>query len=330
MLKDVEDLTGHSKALPGQGLPEANKTWGYWPLEYLIDFLKFIRDNQADIEVLTYKDLCWGDDYRYEQNYPEEWAQWNKALATGRRDSGKIYLLLQYDVDTRTQRTMRLLREQEHLGVPANVMIFHRFIDRRHLRDTGELRLRDYTLDNDYLRHLEKNCGFVIGYHCNAYEQALFNMDRAIQIFEQDVAALRQRFRIDFFSAHGGVRDSQGRSNNCIHVPDSLRSSLRWVNNPHGPRVRAYFTDGGIRNQKKPRSRFDLVRAARSWKRGHRYHVVIHPQYYHTQARPHERLAGARWYEQIMAYYGCKSYPSRWWQKFSGGKVKCPWHGVRL
>ena len=45
---------------------EAARSAGYFPRRFLTDFLKFIRDHSADINLLTYDSLPWGDDSDYE------------------------------------------------------------------------------------------------------------------------------------------------------------------------------------------------------------------------------------------------------------------------
>ena len=152
----------------------------------------------------------------------------------GRRDPEKIYVFLQHDVDDAPERTEAVLREEERLGLPSCVMIFNRRLDRRLLQDSGEPREKAYVTDDDYLRHLEKK-GWIIGYHSNAYEQSAFDKQKAEEILIRDMRELRERFTIEFFCPHGGVRDADGRSNAVLEIPDSLRLSIRWVLNRHIP-----------------------------------------------------------------------------------------------
>ena len=61
--------------------PEA--TDAYLPLEYYVDFLKFLNDRRDQIEIITYRDLPWGTDYDFERAYPDEWRCWEEQLTSG-------------------------------------------------------------------------------------------------------------------------------------------------------------------------------------------------------------------------------------------------------
>lgn len=62
-------------------------------------------------------------------------------------------------------------------------------------------------------------------------------MDKALSIFEQDVAELRRSFRLDFFSPHGGTPGPGGMNNHDLSIPPSLASSIRWVHIPRSTLV---------------------------------------------------------------------------------------------
>ncbi|HXK39212.1 MAG TPA: hypothetical protein VJ837_00015 [Candidatus Paceibacterota bacterium] len=252
------------------------------------------------IQILTYDDLPWRDDFDYESGYPSEQARW---AAVPRRDEF-IHVLLQHDVDTRPERTLQVLQHEERLQLPSNVMIFNKRIDRQHLRKRGELRYTDYPLDFTYLQHLQDQQRFVIGYHSNSFERGLWNVDRALEIFEQDVAELRTTFRINYFSPHGGTPSPHdGRNNSDVPIPQSLRSSLRWVSNKHGPRLIS-FSDGGINSPKRDPNLRDLRDFVATWKRGERYRVLTHPQYYNDPFGPSPRMLEAEWYRKVLDTYG--------------------------
>lgn len=112
-----------------------------------------------------------------------EQRRWKEQLKSGERDPGKIYVLLQHDVDRLPERTMILLRHERDLAIPSTVQVFKRLVNRRHLKLTGQIEYKDYPLDDELMRDLEANHRFVIGYHNNAYEQALFDRELATQIF---------------------------------------------------------------------------------------------------------------------------------------------------
>lgn len=135
---------------------------GYIPLQYYIDFLKMLDDNRDRVQVITYRDLYWGDDYDYEQNYPAEHEAWKSKIKKDEIDSSKIYVLLQHDVDSNPGRTLDLAIEEEKLNIPSNIMIFNKRISRRYLKATGELLYTDYPLDYDYLKVLEQQKNLLL------------------------------------------------------------------------------------------------------------------------------------------------------------------------
>ncbi len=285
---------------------------GWFPFKYLVDFIRFLHRHDDVIEIITYDDLAWGDDWDYQNSYQQEFENWKCQLARGERDPSRIYVLLQHDVDRLPDRTAALLYEEERLEVPSNVMLFNRQLDRRLLKTMRELAYCDYEINDEYLRHLQDDCRFVIAYHSNAYEQALFDADRALEIFQQDVTALRQRFRVHYFSPHGGVRDAKGCSNARLEVPLSLRKSIRWVANGFTVRFDGSYSDGGIHGRRLDPAHRDLRQFVRSWKRGKRYRVLTHPQYYFSPHRRSGRLAGTPWYDEILETYASDLNGNAW------------------
>lgn len=285
---------------------------GYFPLQFYVDFLEHLRGRE-EIQFITYDDLAWQPNDSYEKNYRGEFRAWKKRLRHGELDPDKIYVLLQHDVDRLPELTMTVLREEQRLGVPSNVMIFHRRISRRHLRETGELLYTDYDLDVAHLRRLQDEHRFVIGYHCNTYERAVFDPGRAREIFREDVATLRQWFHVRYFSPHGGARDMKGQSNSSLMPPEELMTSLRWVQNCHGPRFDGQYSDGGLNNPRRDPEKRDLRDFVRTFRKGDRYRILTHPQYYCCdQCEPSPRMAGTRWYDDLLALYAEGSGRSAW------------------
>jgi hypothetical protein len=278
---------------------EAARSAGYFPRRFLTDFLKFIRDHSADINLLTYDSLPWGDDSDYEGGYPEELARWKQGLRSGQFDRRKAHVLIQYDVDSRAERTMALLATPEHNAIPANTMIFNRCIDRVALKNHDILRPKDYKVDYALLGHLE-NHGFVIGYHSNAVERAHFDLERALVIFFEDMDELSARFKIRFFSAHGGVVGPNGEKNRSLQIPRDRRSGLWWVHNGISPRFRASFSDGGHnRTTVAPKER-DLRDFVRRFQPAERYRILIHPQYYDLRPHASKSFSGTLWYDELL------------------------------
>lgn len=281
---------------------EEEASGGYFPFGFVHDFLRFLKEHESRVEVITYRDLPWHDDFDYAKSYPREWKRWKKELGEV-RSKQKIYVLLQHDVDSVPERTLRLLREEDALGLRSNVMIFRERVDRRHFVRTGEVRVTPYEIDHEWLAHLEGQRGFVVAYHANAYERASFDREEAARIFEDDVAELRRRFRIDFFSPHGGPPGPDGESNNSVGTPPSLSKSLRWVANRHTLRLDGGYSDGGINSPKRDPVGRDPRDFVRLWRPGGRYRVLLHPQYYHSPPDRSPRMAGTPWYEEIHERY---------------------------
>lgn len=274
----------------------------YFPFEYLSDFMEFLHEHRRHIEIITYDDLAWGDEFECEGPYSSEKTRWLDRMRRGEIDRKKTYVLLQHDVDFREERTFALLREQERLGLRSNVMVFRRRVNRRLMQATGELDFTPYKLDIDYLKSLEHQ-GFVVAYHSNAYEQAHFDMDRAQAIFEQDVAWLAKRFDLKYFSAHGGTPGPNGINNRNVPVPASLRQRLRWVHNGHSPWFTTTYSDGAINSPNIDPTKRDLRDFVRTWRPGGRYRILIHPQYYHQPYKSSPRLSGVPWYEEVRTFY---------------------------
>jgi len=284
---------------------------GYMPLEFLVDFLEFLHRNQETVEVITYDDLDLEGDSNYKESYPSEWENWNRQLRTGVRNPKKIYVILQHDVDARPERTMAILNEEQRLGIPSNVMLFHRRINRRHFQKTGELLYTEYDLDMRALRRFQDK-GFVFCYHCNAFERALFDVDKAMEIFEGDVNALRRHLDIRYFSPHGGPRSPEGKTSNSLPIPKSLQKSIRWVANRMTVRFNGFYSDGGPNSPKRDPSERDLRDFVRSWRPGNRYRVLTHPQYYHSPCGVSPRLSEAVWYNEVLDFYSMKRPGSVW------------------
>ena len=176
--------------------PEArHEGSGYLPFDYLAGFLKFLHDNRDIIEIFTYADLHWpAGDYSPDSMYRKEFSIWKKDLKTDRVRRKKIHLLLQHDVDSVPEQSMKTCRLEYELDLPSNLMIFNRRIDRPLLKNEDQVRYTDYPLDDELLSQATQS-DFVVGYHCNAFEQSHFDMESALDIFETDLDALRAMIR---------------------------------------------------------------------------------------------------------------------------------------
>jgi hypothetical protein len=283
----------------------------YIPLRFFTDFLDFLVAHPDKFEIITYDDMPWGDDHDAAGAYPSERSRWEAQLRAADRDAAKIYVLLQHDVDTRPDRSMAVLRHELARGARSNLMIFVRRVDRRHLRDTSELRFTPYELDHALLERATR-AGFVIAYHQNAFEQSHFDEGRAERIFTDDVRILSRRFPIRFTSAHGGTPAPDGRNNRDVSMPVDLVGRVRWVHNGFSPWFAGTYSDGGINSPKRDPEKRDLRDFVRTWRPGTRYRVLTHPQYYAPDPGISPRLAGVQWYEEIHRHYQSPDAPSVW------------------
>lgn len=301
------------------------KKGGYFPFEYHLGLLDYLSE-RSDIEVITYDDLAWSErstvwnrcaDWLARRKagssvipranewheYNREYANWKEQLKTGKRDPRKIYVLLQHDVDSHAERTFPLLREEAARGVPSNVMIFAQRHSRKTLREQGKIELTDYPLDFDLLSRLEAEHRFVIAYHCNAYEQALYDLSGAQSRMSRDIEMLQERFNIRYWSAHGGVPGRLGENNNQMVPPREVATKVRWVHNGATPYFHATYSDGGLNNRSRDPKGRDLRDFVKTWKPGCRYRILTHPQYYSSPPEYNDWLASAEWYREILNRY---------------------------
>lgn len=275
---------------------------GYFPLEYLVEFFEYLK-NTKNIEVITYADLAWGNTKKHESIYEAEKKNWQEQVKSGVRDPNKIYVLLQHDVDSRPERSMRILQEEITIGIPSNIMIFARRHNRKELKNNSVLQLTDYNLNLDMMNDAERNHGFIIGYHCNAYEQALYDLEIAQKRMVDDIDELRKNFSIKYWSAHGGVPGPDGKNNNKIIPPRDINEDLIWVHNGASPHFDGNYSDGGLNNKKRDPKKRSLSDFVATWRPGKRYRILTHPQYYNSPPQFNEWLGTAEWYQKLFSVH---------------------------
>ncbi|MEM1244798.1 MAG: hypothetical protein AAGK22_00420 [Acidobacteriota bacterium] len=279
---------------------------GDFPLDWYEDFLRQVTER--GIEVLTFRDLFEdSDDWRYDNHYKREFAQWNK-----RRDPSKTYLLLQHDVDNHPSFTERMLALEALYGVRSNVFIFRRRYTRRHGAGAP------YPVDYEFLQHAER-AGFVIGYHQNALHLADFDFDLARRIYLEDVEYLRRHFTIDFMVPHGGLGievEGQMKYNRDVPMPAELEGSLRWVFNGYGATFTSRYSDGGMRKNR-DRQRLERLDLHGSFldnlRPGTRNFCLVHPQRWGFRINPgfNPMLEEMPWYRSMLERYGDRLEISR-------------------
>jgi hypothetical protein len=270
-----------------------------FPLGLYRDFLEAIR--QRDVQVITYRDLFeQSGDWDYKNGYKSEYAHWRSNI----RDPQRIYLLIQHDVDYVPNFTKRMMALEALYGVRSNIFLFHELYESDR---PGPYNGTPYDVDHGFF-HEAQRCGFVIGYHQNAFALAGFQMEPAIERFRRDVAALSNLYDIEFFCPHGGPGgevDGKKLHNHDVPVPPELTGRLRWVYNRHGPRFAGRWSDGGIWQLTDPErlQQLDILKFVDSMQPGHRYFALIHPQLwgYHIDKQYVPALAEQGWYQQACA-----------------------------
>ena len=280
------------------------------PFEYIVGFLKFIKKNSDIIEVITYDDLPWADDYNHKNQYRKEFETWEQQLVSGKRDKNKIYVLLQQDIDSAPERSMELMKVQAELGIPSTFMLFADRVDRKKISE-GIVEFTDYPLDLSAMQRLETENGFLFCYHSNAFEKALFDRKKALEIFVDDIKCLRKHFKVNYFSAHGGARGPNGEINRDLDMPSSLQD-IRWVHNGGSPIFASTYSDGGYGSPQYGLRDRDLRSFVAAWKPGKRYRILTHPQYYKTPWKPAEFYLGQPWYDEILNYTSMNPGRSVW------------------
>jgi hypothetical protein len=275
----------------------------YFPISYLHGFLEFLNRNNNKIKIITYKDLDWISADGSVESYRNEFLNWMNNIKNGSYDPQLIYVLLQHDIDARPDRAKILLESELKNNIPSNIMIFNKRINRKYLENNEKLEYTEYNIDHKFLQGLERSSGFVIGYHSNAMERALYDKKLAADIFHQDVIELRKHHLIEYYSPHGGVRGHNGLNNLDVFPPKNLLTPPRWIHNGRSPSFKGYFSDGGINSEKIDPNTRDLRKFVRTWKPGNRYRVVIHPQYYGENVEKSPRLQNTQWYENILAMH---------------------------
>ena len=283
-----------------------------FPTHYLESFYRMLMDPSNNIEVLTYSDLEFGNDDDFHNNYPLEKEIWLESLSNGERDPEKIYVFIQHDIDNAPERTNEMLVFQKKIGLRSNVMLFNKPVKRGLLQNKGILEFDDYDVDLQLFLELQ-DLGWVFGYHSNCYERSHFNATEAERIFIEDVIELRSNgLKIDFFCPHGGVRDSNGITNNSIETPISLRSELKWVLNKHTIRFDGSFSDGGFKSRDNW-DNLDLRKFVDTWVPGRRYRMLFHPQYYGGDPfSPFEPMLDSDWYRDLVQTP--ESHFQEWWE----------------
>lgn len=206
--------------------------------EHYRQLLRKLLD-RGDVEFITYNDLAWqpSDDHR--AGYPGEWSAWNREFASGKRSRQSVYILIQHDADSGPAQTVDMMGLEAEYGILSSTMIFRRW---RVNGNTSEL--IDYQIDYERLKALEK-MGFVIGYHCNAFQNSLFDQEPIYRLFLEDVQLLRRHFDIKYFSPHGG-QTRGGFGNASFDYISATGTNLKHVHNSASPRFSSTYTDGGL------------------------------------------------------------------------------------
>ena len=97
------------------------------PFEYLAGFIRFLHKNNHIFNFITYNDLDWRGDYSPATMYKNEFEYWAKKKPNG--NAKKINILIQHDVDSVPELSMKICQLENDLNVYSNVMIFNKRIN---------------------------------------------------------------------------------------------------------------------------------------------------------------------------------------------------------
>jgi|GEM_PF-1220672 len=280
----------------------------YFPRRYLLDFFEYLKTHSDKYNIITYDDIPIQDTKDQEANYIGEFKNWVQTVAKTDEGKAKAHVLIQYDIDSRPERANALLASPHHDDIPANVMLFRDRIDRKRFKKTGELRFTEYDFDMELLKkRMTEN--YVMGYHTNAYEKSEHNMDRALEIFNDDMTYFHDNFGVKYFSAHGGVPGPNGLNNNSLPFDERWVERSTWVHNGRTLRFQGYFSDGGHNSEARDPQKRDLRDFVAGMEPGKRYRMLLHPQYYADNNTRSERFTGTPWYDEMIDSH--KKSPSK-------------------
>lgn len=176
-------------------------------------------------------------------------------------------VILSHDADHQPYKTLDMMEFERRLGVVSSAFFFYE----QNLKGNE---YDPYTLDLDKLKSLERS-GFEIGYHLNAYELADYNLDKAFEIINRDIAWFEQHFKLRSFVPHGGVPGDNNLNNDHIPYQGILRN-YTWCYNGLGQGRDLMWTDGYCRYQQLR----DPREVAKAIEPGDRAVFLMHPQYY--------------------------------------------------
>ena len=167
---------------------------------------------------------------------------WHDLLES-RHHHMPLEILLQFDVDGGPRSMRRVYEALATRNIRATIMLHHR----RHHWYPVELE----HVGIDWLKQAE-SLGWAIGYHNNALSQVMADnprepdgsdLQKARDIFEMDVRALREHFNIRTYTHHGGnvynLKVDPPAGLNIIGV-DRANASELWKS------IKSMFSDGGF------------------------------------------------------------------------------------
>ena len=73
-----------------------------------------------------------------------------------------------------------------------------------------------------------------------------------------------------------------------------------------------HFTDGGLLSPTVNPDKRNLQNFCKSWRKGHRYRILIHPQYYYPSCLPLQSFKDIPWYQKILNTYDSEEKGNFW------------------
>lgn len=269
---DSGTRASNSDTRANDGMRDYPTTRPHLAFDYLSGLVRWL--SRSDHTLLSYNDLAGPFAHGDESAEFRRWI----GQATEHGNKG---ILLQYDIDARPDIASRLMQTHIDCNAPGNFMIFRQKIFDWKLKREGIIEPDDdYNLDFALFDRFQKTGG-IIGYHCNAFDRSGGNVERAIELFHEDVAELRKHVDLKFFSMHGGHVTPDGMCNARLPIGPYLKDlGLTWVHNGHSVYFHANWADGSASNPRYRNESNDPLDFILSANAGQRIRLLFHPQYY--------------------------------------------------
>ena len=218
--------------------------------------------------VLLIYSVNWYSDYS-----SDRFTEFNKALKSGKFtiisyddyengliDPEKVNVFIRHDVDISLPRTVKMAETQKELGIQSTYFF--------------RLHAEKYTFEDakPIIKKLAKD-GFEIGLHYETLSVTKGNKQKAIELLESDIQALREITPVSVVAAHGH-KDYKNRD-----IWEEVDKSGLRISSAYDMKHDLYLSDAGGKrlSEKDGKYLFDRIYEA---KPGQIIQVLIHPDWW--------------------------------------------------